>query len=64
MKELIEKTKKLQEAFKEKAKGNWKSWSNETVMIDLVEEVGELANAVLVKEGYKRIERRKERTRP
>src|SRR3989338_2379651 len=59
MKELIERTKKLQKMFREKAKGNWKDWGNEATMIDLVEEVGELANAILVKEGYKRDKRKK-----
>ncbi|MDO8627164.1 MAG: MazG-like family protein [Candidatus Diapherotrites archaeon] len=59
MKELIEKTKELQKQFREKSKGNWKDWGNEAVMIDLVEEVGELANAVLVKENYKRDKRKK-----
>ncbi len=59
MKKLVERTKKLKQVFAEKAKGNWKLWTNEAVMIDLMEEVGELSNAILVKESYKRNKRKK-----
>lgn len=48
LKQLTEKTKELVEKFPKKFQ-----WDKRERFIDLVEEVGELANAILVKEGKK-----------
>ena len=56
MDHLQEKTKKVLEGFK-KIRNN--KWTPEVMLADLAEEVGELANAILVKEGFKNKKRAK-----
>ena len=46
LKQLAEKTVKLTKKFPRK-------WDKNTRFVDLVEEIGEIANAILVKEGQK-----------
>lgn len=53
LKELTDLTMEISNKFP------GKKWSKEARLIDLMEEVGELSNAVLVKEGYKNQKRAK-----
>ncbi len=48
LKELTKETVKVNQKF-----DNWKAWDNNIRFIDLVEEIGELANAVLTKQRAK-----------
>ncbi len=50
------KTKKVLQEFE---KTRAKKWTPEVMALDLVEEVGELANSILVKEGFKNKKRAK-----
>src|SRR3989338_5702272 len=56
MDKLQEKTKKLLTEFE---RVRTKKWTPEAMLTDLTEEVGELANAILVKEGFKNKKRAK-----
>ena len=56
MDKLQEKTKKLLAEFE---RVRTKKWTPEAMLTDLTEEVGELANAILVKEGFKNEKRAK-----
>ena len=53
LKDLSKKTLKISKTF------GGPEWSAEARLIDLMEEVGELSNAILVKEGYKNKKRAK-----
>lgn len=53
LRDLSKKTLKISRTF------GGKEWSKEARLIDLMEEVGELSNAILVKEGYKNKKRAK-----
>ena len=48
LKQLTAKSIKVNQKFK-----NWRKWDLKTRFVDLIEEVGELANAVLTKEKAK-----------
>jgi NTP pyrophosphatase (non-canonical NTP hydrolase) len=48
LKALTKKTMQVNKQFK-----NWKSWDTKTRFVDLIEEIGELANAILTKEKAK-----------
>jgi len=48
LKQLTEKTIEINKKFK-----NWKEWDNNIRFVDLIEEVGELANAILTKQKAK-----------
>jgi len=54
--DIQKKTEKIIKKFQEIEKN---PWGPEAIVLDLVEEVGELANAVLVREKYKSIKRKK-----
>jgi len=56
LKEAQKKSGMLNEKFKEKRKTEWRP---EVMFTDLVEEVGELANAILTKQGFKSEKRKK-----
>jgi len=56
MDKMQEKTKKV---LKELEKTRTKKWTPEIVLAYLMEEVGELSNAILVKEGLKHQNRKK-----
>lgn len=48
LKQLTAKTIVVNKKFK-----NWRKWDKKTRFINLVEEIGEIANAILVEEGKK-----------
>ncbi len=54
MKEIQKETRNIIKKFQKIEK---KPWTPEVIMLDLMEEVGELANAILVKEDYKSVKR-------
>ncbi len=54
MKEIQRETEKIIKEFQKIEK---RPWTPEVIMLDLMEEVGELANAILVKEEYKSVKR-------
>ena len=56
MEEIIKETRRVLKLFENVRKRGWKG---EVMLVDLVEEVGELANAILVKEGFKSKKRKK-----
>jgi len=56
MKKLQERTKPIEDMFR---KLRERKWTPEVIMVDLMEEVGELANAVLVREKFKSEKRKK-----
>lgn len=53
MKEALSKARALKRKFDEKIPRHEQEWDGKVLLIDLMEEVGELANAVLVEEGAK-----------
>ncbi len=59
LKEAILKARALERKFNEKLADRREKWDGKTLLIDLMEEVGELSNAVLVAEGAKSEKRRK-----
>lgn len=58
LKDYQKKTKKLSLLFK-RLPGDIGNWDAKTYMINLVEEIGELSNAMLVEEGKKSLKRKK-----
>ncbi len=48
LKNLTQKTLKVNKQFK-----NWRQWNTKTRFVDLIEEIGELANAILTMEKAK-----------
>lgn len=50
---------KTKELLKQFEKVRLRKWTPEAMVVDLAEEVGELSNAVLVKEGFKNKGRQK-----
>lgn len=48
LKKLTDKTIRVNKKFK-----NWQKWDLKTRFVDLIEEIGELANAILTKEKAK-----------
>ena len=56
MDKMQKRSKKVLEEF---GKIRSKKWTPEAMLVDLTEEVGELANSILVKEGFKNKKRAK-----
>ena len=54
--EAGKKTKRVVGDFEKNRK---RKWTPEVMLTDLAEEVGELSNAILVREGYKSVKRKK-----
>lgn len=59
MKELQKRTDSLNKKFEKTLPGPIGKWDARTYLIDLMEEVGELSNAILVKDGNKSSKRKK-----